>query len=372
MNRGRPRIVVVAQAAPAQGGIASFAHLLVDDPELNERFDMTLLNTTRKAVRRAGTFTVANLWHAIVDTVRTFTAARRADVVHVQTALVPMLPLLRALALVAAARIGGAKVLCHVHSGRVNSGRAEAFTPGRVTRTFIGGLRAADRVLTCADAGTSTLLTVVPGLDVETVDNAVDLSLFAEADPGESAGDVRLVYLGTLSRRKGLGDLADALRLLRERRPSGWTIEVVGGAAEVGEAEAGELRAAMTAAGFGDSFVGAKPADEVRRLLAAAHVFVQPSHWEGQSIALLEAMATGLAVIATPVGAVPDVVRDGVDGLLVDPHDVRGLADGLDQLIGDAALRASLGASARRRIADGHDLTHLRDRMTQVYESVIV
>lgn len=367
-DRERPRVVVVAQAAPAQGGIASFAHLLVDDDGLNERFDMELLNTTRQAVRRAGTFTVANLWHAIVDSVRVFRAARGADVVHVQTALVPTLPLLRAIALCTAARLGGAHVLCHVHSGRVNSGRAEAFTPGPTMRRLLGGVRVAHRVLTCADAGTATLARLLPGLRVETVDNAVDVDAFP-VPQRQHDGPVRLLYVGTLSRRKGLADLAEALGLLRARRPDGWTIEIVGGAAEVGEGEAAELRATVIAAGFGDGLVGPQPGAEVRKRLATADVFVQPSHWEGQSIALLEAMASGLAVVATPVGAAPDVLRDGVDGLLVEPHDPAGLASALDKLIGDGDLRRRFGASARKRIEDGHDIAHLRARMAAIYSS---
>src|SRR5439155_16219074 len=139
------------------------AAALVAAPGDLREFDMQLLNTTRQTVRVGGEVSVGNARNAVVDAWRTYRAARRADVVHVQTALVPMPPLLRALLLCAAGRLGGAKVICHVHSGRVNSGRAEAFSPGPVMRLSLRGLRIAHRVLTCADAGTAALTTLVPG-----------------------------------------------------------------------------------------------------------------------------------------------------------------------------------------------------------------
>jgi glycosyltransferase involved in cell wall biosynthesis len=144
---------------------------------------------------------------------------------------------------------------------------------------------------------------------------------------------------------------------------------VIGGANEVGDDEAAELRRLMDDAGLGDSLLGSRDSDEIAKHLAAADVFVLPSHWEGQPIAVLEAMASGLPIMGTRVGAMPDVVRDGTDGLLVEPHDVAGLADALARLLGDEPLRREMGANARRRIEDGYDLTAFRRRVQDLYDS---
>ena len=365
----RPRVVVVAQAAPAQGGIASFADALVAAPGDLAEFDMQLLNTTRQAVRVGGEVSVGNAWNAIVDSWRVFRAARDADIVHVQTALMPMPPLVRAVALCTAARLGGARVICHVHSGRVNSGRAEAFTPSRTTRLALRGLAVSHLVLTCADAGTAALRELVPHVSVETVDNPVDVDAFRPAT--KDPNDVVVLFVGTLSRRKGLGDLAAAVSLLRERGVDGWRLEVVGGANEVGDAEADSLRAAIRDAGFGDALIGPLSGQPLRDRLASAAIFVLPSHWEGQPIALLEAMASGAAVVATRVGAIPDVVRDGVDGLLVEPHRPADLADALHRLIKDADERGRLAASARARVEDGHTFRAFGGRVAAVYRSLL-
>lgn len=361
----RPRVVVVAQAAPARGGISTFASTLVAEPRLSSAYEMVLLNTCRTAERRAGTWSLANARHAVQDAVRTHRAARGADVVHVQTALMPVQPLLRALALCLAGRLGGAAVLCHVHSGRVNSGRAEAFSPRPHERLLLRGLRVASAVLTVSRPGADALRPLLGGTPVEPVDNAVAVAGF---DRAPLRGDPpTVVYVGTLSRRKGLADLVTALELLQERGGPSYCLEVVGGSHEVGEQEADELRTAVSAVAGSACLLGSLDADQVRERLRRADVFVLPSHWEGQPIAILEAMATGLPVLVTAVGANPDVVRDGVDGLVVPPHDPTALAEALDRLLTDAPLRRRLGASARERAAAHHDVAQLADRMSSLY-----
>lgn len=365
----RPRVVVVAQGPPSVGGISSFATSLVDDVELARSFDVVLLNTCRVAERAAGTWSASNAWHAVQDAWRTFQAARRADVVHVQTALMPALPLLRALLLCAAGRLGGAAVLCHVHSGRVNSGQHEAFAPSRTQRLLLARLRVAHRILTVSEAGADALRPLVPGTPVDVVDNAVDTASFQQA---ALAGDPPvLLYVGTLSRRKGIDDLVTALELLREREGPAFSLQVVGGSAEVGEDEAEQLRSRVRAAGLEDALLGSCSSDQVQARLRAADVFVLPSHWEGQPIAILEAMATGLPVVVTSVGANPQVVRDGVDGRVVPPHDPDALADALAQVLGDAPLRRRLGEQARARAVERHDTARLRQRLTEIYADAV-
>ena len=95
-DRRRTRVLLVGSAAPARGGIPSFLDALAVDAELAERADVQLLNTSRVAERKAGTFTASNAVNAVVDTWRVFRTARRYDVVHLNTALLPTLPLLRA------------------------------------------------------------------------------------------------------------------------------------------------------------------------------------------------------------------------------------------------------------------------------------
>jgi glycosyltransferase involved in cell wall biosynthesis len=93
----------------------------------------------------------------------------------------------------------------------------------------------------------------------------------------------------------------------------------------------------------------ARPRAELAPLYAEADVFAFPTWREGFPNVVLEAMAAGLPLVATPVGAIPDVVREGDEALLVPARDPDALAAALQRLVSDAALRRAMGARARER-----------------------
>jgi glycosyltransferase involved in cell wall biosynthesis len=99
-------------------------------------------------------------------------------------------------------------------------------------------------------------------------------------------------------------------------------------------------------------FAGAVPPARLNQLMAGCLFFALPSRRENQPLALLEAMAAGKPVVAARVGGVPEIVTDGVDGLLVEPGDVGGLARAMAALVEDAGLRERLGQRARARGKD--------------------
>ena len=96
---------------------------------------------------------------------------------------------------------------------------------------------------------------------------------------------------------------------------------------------------------------------DVPRLVAALDVFVMPSLWEGLPIALLEAMASSRAVLCTRVGGIPDVVQDGVNGVLIDAGDVEALREGIESLLAQPQHRAELGREARATVIERFDIT---------------
>jgi glycosyltransferase involved in cell wall biosynthesis len=103
-------------------------------------------------------------------------------------------------------------------------------------------------------------------------------------------------------------------------------------------------------------FEGWQPADRVRDLYAQADVFALASFAEGIPVVLMEAMAMEIPCVATRVTAVPELIRDELDGLLVPPSDEEALASALARLMDDPELRLRLGKSARRRILENYDL----------------
>jgi len=109
------------------------------------------------------------------------------------------------------------------------------------------------------------------------------------------------------------------------------------------------------------TLAGERTREQLRQLLAAADVFALTPYVtadgdrDGIPNVIVEAMACGLPVLATSTGGVPELVVDGINGLLVPARDVNAIADGLEQLLVDGTLRARLGAAARRTVVDGFD-----------------
>ena len=365
----RPVVVVVAEAAPMRGGIATFAETITADPNLARDFDMRLLNTARVASRQGGRFNVSNVWCLLADAWQVFRAARSADIVHLQLVADPGLPTLRAAALNLAGASGRARLVAHVHSAVGNAGRPEFADYGRLDRWALRTLSRADRVCTVSDVGTRTMRELAGGAPVETVDNAVEVSEFAVTEVDRTPPTV--LFIGVICRRKGTLELARAASLLRERGITAWRLVVVGGKGPTPEEEYAEIVAEFEAAGLGGCLVGPEYGEQVKARLAEADVFVLPSYLEGQPIAIIEAMASGVPVVGTTIGAVPDLIRDGVEGRVVEPGDVIGLADALEQLIADPELRVRMSTALRERAEQRHSLPRLAARLAEIYRSVL-
>ncbi len=111
--------------------------------------------------------------------------------------------------------------------------------------------------------------------------------------------------------------------------------------------------------------------EDVAPFFGAFDVFVLPSASEGTPVTAIEALASGCPVVATRVGGVPDVVRDGEDGLLVEPGDVEALAGHLVWLAADPDLRARLGASGRERVTGRYDVSRLIGEVDTLYRGLL-
>jgi glycosyltransferase involved in cell wall biosynthesis len=138
--------------------------------------------------------------------------------------------------------------------------------------------------------------------------------------------------------------------------------------------EAALLRRRCVHLGLGQAtrFVGQLPLAELRRLYLEADALCLPSYREGLPLAVLEAMAMGLPVVASRVGAVPDVVVDGVTGILVRPGDVDALRSALSLLADDPEWAGALGEAGRAAIAKSASVAAIAARWHELYREVAV
>jgi glycosyltransferase involved in cell wall biosynthesis len=176
-------------------------------------------------------------------------------------------------------------------------------------------------------------------------------------------GPVRLLFLGRLVKLKGIDVLLEALAS-KTCRDKNWELTIAGD----GEMEI--YRAQVEALGLASRvrFTGWLDHTGCLRELLAADVLVQPSLFEGLPMSILEAMAGGLPIVATPVGSVSDAIQDQVTGILVPPGDCRALAQALTQVIEDPALRRRLGVGARQMYEQQFDIAIYRRRIIEIYQ----
>ncbi len=118
-------------------------------------------------------------------------------------------------------------------------------------------------------------------------------------------------------------------------------------------------------------FEGAVNQDRIRALYALADIFSIPSFAEGIPIVLMEAMAMEIPCVTTRITGIPELIRNGEDGLLVAPSDIQELTAALERLITDAQLREMLGKQGRERVIDKYNLVHNVDHLAQVFSSRI-
>ncbi len=188
-----------------------------------------------------------------------------------------------------------------------------------------------------------------------------------QSPPREVApnGQVRITFLGKLGPNKGTPLLLEALARLRDE--PNWTATIAGnGAVEESRAAAARHRIADRVA-----FPGWLDARAAGELLRQTDIFVLPSLSEGLPMAILEAFAWGTAVVATPVGCVPEVVEHERNGLIVPVGDGLELTNALRRLVQDAGLRRSLGDAARQDHANRFDINVYMPRLAAVWRSAI-
>jgi glycosyltransferase involved in cell wall biosynthesis len=180
----------------------------------------------------------------------------------------------------------------------------------------------------------------------------VDLRRFRPRERPASRDVPLVACIAGLRDYKGQRYLVDACALLRDRGVAFRCVLVGDGP------ERAPLEARIRAAHLADEvrLLGARTQDEVQRLLATAHVVVHPGvitpsgMMDGIPVALMEAMASGCPVVATRLSGIPELVEDERSGLLVEPRDPVQLADAVERLLADPALRGRLATAARRAV----------------------
>jgi glycosyltransferase involved in cell wall biosynthesis len=247
----------------------------------------------------------------------------------------------------------GMSTVAHIHGGSM---RNYYFKQPLYVRHLIGWLlQQADVVIALSEQWKRFFLDEVrPDLNVVVVPNTVD-TLFVEAleqddYTSRQSGNV-VLFVGHLAQAKGVFDILRAVPIVLASRQD-VVFLFAGRAPEPRILEEMETYSAQTQLGNSIQFLGEITGPAKLDLFRRATLFILPSYGEGLPYVLLEAMAVGLPVITTPVGAIPEIIKDGQQGFLITPGDHEALARHILQLIGDESLRQEMSLANRQLIRD--------------------
>lgn len=252
------------------------------------------------------------------------------------------------------AKLMGRKVVLHCHASQFHVWY-DAISPkmrSRVNRT----LSRIDRLIVLSQSWKELFTSL--GIDPAKIVVLNNITPDHGGVVPERAGDepVRLLFLGEIGPRKGVFDVLSAMKDVSTKYPGKFCLDIGGNKMEQ------ELRERISELGLSDSvcFHGFVSGEKKNQLLQNAHVFILPSWNEGLPIAILEAMSYGCAIISTPVGGIPEVVKG--NGILVEPGNVEEIAAAIAQMDDDAE-RALMGARSLEIVKAFYPeavLSHLR------------
>jgi len=347
--RNPRRIVMLGTSFETHGGISSVVNAY-RAAGLFARWPITYVQTHCDGLRFSKWSCAIGAFFSML-----FLIARHpAAVLHVHAA--SRASFWRKAVLMSLARLAGWPIVFHLHGGGFAKFHRECRPwQRRIVRNFLDN---AACIITVSERWQAWMRQVTTNPRVTSIPNPVELPKSVPvARPG-----ALVAFMGRIEGTKGIFDLIEAVNEVRETLP-GVRLECAGD----GDIEGALRHVAVRGIRANVHFPGWLSQRRREELLRRATVFVLPSHAEGLPMSLLEAMAAGCPVIATSVGGIPDLITDGVNGLLVPAGDRDALALALHRLLIDRELAERLGAVARDTIRRRFTTEHALERLDQVY-----
>jgi len=358
----RPIVLVLGPSREAISGVSTHLNMLFDSALARQfslvHFQVGSEGRVETRLRRAARLAASpfQLARAIVEL--------GAQIVHLNTSL-DARAYWRDLAYLVVAKLCGARVVYQVHGGALPR---DFFRNPLLTALLNAVLRWPEVVVVLASSELRAYEAFLPGRNIVMLPNGIDCARYTVySRPLASAGaPLNLIYLGRLAAGKGLRETLEALRLARARGVTARLVIAGSGPEEQSLRElAGKLGLEQDV-----TFVGPSHAADKVKLFAGSEVMLLPSYSEGLPYALLEAMAAGVVPIVSRVGAMPDVITEGIHGMLVPPRDAGAIARAIAALGEDRSRLSRMSAACCRRVADTYSIGRVAADFAGLYSGL--
>lgn len=377
----RKKVLVLGPLPPTRGGIATF-FTGIFDPSLSERYQLIAFGTERHTlgipqtvydytqVFRIGFFTLIKSLVWTFSHLLTFPFAllkNRPDIVHINTA--SYWPFWENALYVMMSRIFLKKTILHIHACdfEISYKESNYFLKFLMRRI----LNLPNKIIVLSSFEKRFLAKFVPEYKISILENFVDPSLFHKIR-GENRffnNTVTVLFMGgggANAKRKGLYDVINAASKATKQCTNVLFLLVACSGIE-------GLGALCEKKGVSiyTRILGYLPEHEKTKVYLGSDIFVLPSYAEGLPIAMLEAMAAGLPVIASTVGAIPDVIQDGKNGFLIEAGDYEALAEKILILVRDVTLRREMAKNNVDAIREHYSKNMVLLKLRNEYDKLL-
>ena len=363
-----PRVLLVGPLPdpPLRGGVERGVDLLLRS-RLSDETSMRFFNTYRRRDRNRWMHERLAYQWKMISAFRRELAAHACDLVHVKTS--SGINFLQNSLYALVARMKGLPVVLQIHCGKFPSYFESS--SGWIRAWIRHSLTSVSCIAVLSDAWAERISAIAPGARTSVVPNGLeDRELELLHDPAGKQG-VLVLFMGTgdveLNWEKGLDDLLAVLPGLAVRHPeSRWVIAGLPDAERV-SAKLNSVRSTRASEPGQIRCLGNVDGEEKLSLLRSGTILVLPSHFENMPNIVLEAMAAEMAIVATAVGAVPEMLGHGEGGFLVRPGDREALRKGLERLLSSPMTVHEQGRRNREVVARDFTMEVVQRKLRELY-----
>jgi teichuronic acid biosynthesis glycosyltransferase TuaC len=238
-------------------------------------------------------------------------------------------------------------------------------------------LRKSDQILSVSHALKKKALAIAePMAEIKVVYNGCDLSMFFRKETsgflirktlGIPENSKCIIYVGHLKMRKGIFDLIEILKRLSKKNYPIYLIIIGDG----GDRKSMEREIGQSSLKERILLMGSLTQEVISDFLSAADLFVLPTYQEGLPNVLLEAMACQLPIVTSRVGGIPEIVSDGINGLLVEPGEIEGFCQAIELLLKDEILRSKMGKEGLKTIQKQFLWQKSAEELGNIYKNIL-
>ncbi|MBR1671294.1 MAG: glycosyltransferase family 4 protein [Butyrivibrio sp.] len=364
MKADRIKVLMVGPDRSVHGGISAMVNGYYE-AGLDRWVNLKYIGTMKEGSRGR------KLMVAVAAYLKFVMALNSCDVVHVNAASDNSF--MRKSLFVRAARLRGKKIVLHQHGGDFKNYYANEITD-RSRKYIKDTLDMADIMLVLTPSWKEYFGALTDESKIKVLPNGVmtrkkNVKNRSDGEDERHGGpgavhDVRkILFLGRICRDKGMDELFKALDFIHEKEPG--VCLYIGGIYEDPS-----YREEIVARADYVRYIGWIAGEEKEQYLEECGILVLPSYYEGLPVTVLEAMNSGLVVVATKVGGIPEIVEDGRDGILVPPKDADALKEALLKVIRREYDTDALLSHALETVRNKYSIEHCIEELVEVYKSL--